>query len=704
MNENTRPNILIVDDIDENLTFLKILFKQLNVNIIAAISGKESLVKTRDVDLALAIIDVMMPEMNGIQLATHLRNTPSKATVPIIFVTSVVSDDSEMVKHYESGAVDYICKPFNQKILLGKVRVFLDLYEQKQLILRQRNDLQNKTDELLNLISAQKLTENSLKITRDKLLFAQESAGAGIWDWDMTTGNMAWSSALFSLFGLDSEKITAEFDSWRKIIHPDDALLAEERIYSAVRDHQTLKSEYRIILPSGEIRWIDARGNTVYDENGNPLHMTGICLDITEQKKVQENLQKSERNFHTFFETIRDLIVVANLDGRIVYANSNLINKLGYTSEQLSNMYVLDLHPPVYRVEAGIIFDSMLRGERMECPLPLLTAAGNHLPVNTQAWFGTWNDVNCIIGLSKDLTAEHEAYQRFEHMFRKNPALMAISQLHDMAFMDVNDTFLQTLGYSAEEVISKNPSDLNLFPNQERQIELAAEMVRTGSISNVELMVRHKNGFHIPGLFSGEIISMQGTQYFFTVMIDISKRKQFEEALNITRLNLERSQKIANVGSWIYNIEENTLVWSDEMFRIFGIKDFDPEKNMIEPFLQAIYPEDTFSVRHLIEASLRDGESRHLEYRIVRTDGSVRWVRFLNEAHGDGESKMILQHGIMQDFTDFREKEEKVRESEKMYRTLLNASPEGIIITDITEKITEVSNIALEIFGAENKK
>jgi signal transduction histidine kinase len=142
------PNILIVDDIPSNLTYLKIILKGIEANLIEAESGVEALKKTEFVTLSLAILDVQMAGMNGYELAVKLNENRVKDSVPIIFLTAAFPNNEQILTGYESGAVDYIIKPLNRKILTSKVNIFLQLFLQKQTIVESREDLQRSEMEL----------------------------------------------------------------------------------------------------------------------------------------------------------------------------------------------------------------------------------------------------------------------------------------------------------------------------------------------------------------------------------------------------------------------------------------------------------------------------------------------------------------------------------------------------------------------------
>ena len=137
------PNLLIVDDNPGNLALLRSALRKISVNLVEALSGSEALAKIQGIELALAIIDVYMPGMDGYELAVKLNIERSGAKVPIIFLTASFSDNMAVLSGYNSGAVDYIFKPVSPNILLSKINVFLDLFIQKQTV------VQNIADRIL---------------------------------------------------------------------------------------------------------------------------------------------------------------------------------------------------------------------------------------------------------------------------------------------------------------------------------------------------------------------------------------------------------------------------------------------------------------------------------------------------------------------------------------------------------------------------
>ena len=168
---NNLPNLLIVDDTEANLVLLEAVTKKIKVNLIMANSGIEALEKTQGVNLALAIIDVIMPIMDGFELGRKLNECRPNFEVPIIFLTANFEADS--IEGYESGAVDYIQKPFNTRILLSKIMVFLNLFNQKQIISRNAELLKKSSDELKKSVeqlhSLTKYTEKAREYERKSI-------------------------------------------------------------------------------------------------------------------------------------------------------------------------------------------------------------------------------------------------------------------------------------------------------------------------------------------------------------------------------------------------------------------------------------------------------------------------------------------------------------------------------------------------------
>jgi len=164
------PNILIVDDRDENLIALEALLEDFQSEVIRANSGNDALAELLETEVALVLLDVQMPGMDGFEVAEIMRSNERTRHIPIIFVTAISKEQEYVFKGYESGAVDYLFKPLDPQILQSKVRVFLELASQQAKLKHFGNLLEYKNQELVQHKSNLELLvqERTLKLQEAK--------------------------------------------------------------------------------------------------------------------------------------------------------------------------------------------------------------------------------------------------------------------------------------------------------------------------------------------------------------------------------------------------------------------------------------------------------------------------------------------------------------------------------------------------------
>src|ERR1700737_2358712 len=131
---------LLVDDLEENLLALSALLRRQDVEILTGRAGAEALELLLVHEVALAFLDVQMPEMDGFELAELMRGSERTRRIPIIFVTAGARDQHRLFKGYESGAVDFLFKPIEPRILRNKADLFFQLHRQKQQLAQELHD------------------------------------------------------------------------------------------------------------------------------------------------------------------------------------------------------------------------------------------------------------------------------------------------------------------------------------------------------------------------------------------------------------------------------------------------------------------------------------------------------------------------------------------------------------------------------------
>ena len=376
--------------------------------------------------------------------------------------------------------------------------------------------------------------EQSLVREKERNELAILGSNDGFWDWNILTNELYLSPRWKLQLGYRDDEVSNEFSSFEALIYEEDKEKVKNQVTRYLSaDTMTYDIVFRMVHKDQSLRHIRARGEALRDSEGKPFRMAGSHTDITLQVEQESALKEKEQNFNSFFETIDDLLMVGDSMGNLLYANSATVEKLGYSYEELNRMHILELHPKSRRQEAEQIFADMFEGKRNSCPLPLQTKQGILLPVETRVWFGAWNNEPCIFGVVKDLSVKEAALDKFHKLFDNNPALMAITGLEDNKFKEVNEAFCNTLGYEKSELLGKTASELDLFIESEKQIEVGKMLRASGRIQNVELKVKSKTGQIMTGLFAGEVVDNQLEQSFLTVMTDITALKNSENQLLI---------------------------------------------------------------------------------------------------------------------------------------------------------------------------
>ena len=309
------PNLLIVDDDEINLILLERIIKIKNVNIIRAHSGADALEKIQGVELVLAILDVRMPVMNGFDLAMAINEKRLGEKVPIIFLTANYVNELDLFKGYGSGAVDFIIKPVSPKILLSKVNVFLDLFNQKQAVIRKTEKLKKIADELARVNSELQENEKVLRESEELFRSVVNNSTELIALTDKNGIVIYVSPQCENVLGHPCNKFLGK--QITDIIHPEDIegyRQAWERVF--YKGQELREFEYRIIDEQGSIRWVSQSAKQVM-VNGRMLGMQKTIRNITEHIMDEHSLKVSEEKYKTLLNASPDGILLIDMCGII---------------------------------------------------------------------------------------------------------------------------------------------------------------------------------------------------------------------------------------------------------------------------------------------------------------------------------------------------------------------------------------------------
>ena len=402
------PTILIVDDTEENLLFLEVIISKLEANVIKASSGPEALEKTKDLELVLAILDVWMPEMTGYELAERLNKERTSGKVPIIFLTANFFSESEMIKGYGFGAVDYIFKPVDRQILLSKINVFIDLYNQKQTIVYNSRLLKDYSDKLTIVNSALKQSEEKYKSYID-------SAPDGVFVTDETGKYLEVNDAASRITGYSKEELLTMSMTDMLFDKPVEDINA---FFNQLMHAGSYNIDSSLKHKNGSKRWLEIDAVQLAK-----TRFLGFVKDVTESKLAAEALIESEERFRSFFELTADMMVISDINGYFRDINSSWSKVLGYSSEELLEKPFLEfIHPDDLDLTKQIIEEKLRQGDTV------LSFENRYICKNgSTIWLEWTSQPNLIKGNTYAIARNITERKRFEAELKSS-----LEQLHQL--------------------------------------------------------------------------------------------------------------------------------------------------------------------------------------------------------------------------------------------------------------------------------
>ena len=251
-----RSHILVVDDEEANRELLARRLFRKGFDVTCAEDGLQALTAIRDGAFDLVLLDHMMPNLSGAQVLQSLRKTHSSSDLPVIMVTAE-SDSTRIVEALELGANDYIVKPIDFAVALARMNTQL----------------------------TRKHTEEALRDSEARFSLAANGTNDGIWDWNLKTNRIYYSSRWCSMLGLDPVDISANPSEWLSRIHPDDGPSTSEAIDAHLAGLTAfLEVEHKVQHKNGSYRWMLARGLATRLSDGTATRIAGSLTDITTSK------------------------------------------------------------------------------------------------------------------------------------------------------------------------------------------------------------------------------------------------------------------------------------------------------------------------------------------------------------------------------------------------------------------------------------
>jgi len=510
------------------------------------------------------------------------------------------------------------------------------------------------------------------------------------WDWDIKTSIFHLSSKWLKRLGWGLMDDHGPLEKYLPIIHSMDRDMIERNFRDFAQSKvDTFSYEFRMIHANGDTFWVFVQGEIQLDVEGTPVRILGSLQDITERKNTESQLKAEEENFHTFFNTIDDMLIIGGPDGKILQTNQACLDQLAYSPEDLKRLDILDLFPKEKRSQAEKYFSEMFEGNRTFCPLPLVRKNGDPFPAETRVWFGVWNGKDCIFVMARDISSQWEAQQRFEKIFQKNPAVMLLANGPDWKISHVNQAFEKTLGYNAEEVQGRKEDEIKLFLYPEQQERLDASLREKKVLAPIEVGIRRKDGAPVYGIMSSDLFYSGGQETLLVVFVNTTERKMAEQAL-------QRERELFSKGPVLILLLDGKESFPVRFVsaNVFSILGYPPQEITHKQFrfVHLIHRDDRRQFdKDWDEITQARNDSFDQSLRLRTRSGEYKWFYCLFRVEwGISEYPDVL-HGYIFDQTELKKAENTLaRERLRLRETLEETARMNRLMMGREERIIEM--------------
>jgi PAS domain S-box-containing protein len=295
-------------------------------------------------------------------------------------------------------------------IVAGRVVGVMALFARHALSDTVISEMASVADHIALGIERNRSTE-ALRTAEERMRFALEAAGIGIWDMDYPTGVLRWSEILESQYGVQPGTFAGTFEAFLERIHPDDRESVTETVGKAVKAGADFSTQHRTLWPDGTVRWLSGAGRIHLGEHGEPVRAIGISQDVTERTRAEAALGQSETRKAAVLDSVLDCIVTMNADGTVIEFNAAAERTFRYTKAEAIGRSLADLiiPPPLRGAHAAGLAHYLATGERPVLgkllEVTALRSDGTEIPVELSITAIRSDKATIFTGVLRDITS-----------------------------------------------------------------------------------------------------------------------------------------------------------------------------------------------------------------------------------------------------------------------------------------------------------
>jgi len=529
---------------------------------------------------------------------------------------------------------------------------------------------------------------------------AMKAARMGSWDWNIQTGEVHWSTNLEHLFDMAPGSFEGHYEAVRAMIYPEDLPRVEQAIHRALHEREEYNLEFRFVKPDGSVRWAMGLGRVFYDDDGTPVMMTGVDMDISHRKQVEAALRASETRFRDMADNAPVMTWVTDPTGACTYLNRGWYDFTGQLEATALGFGWLDaVHPEDSASARAAFLSANERHEPFRLEYRLRHHSGNyHWAIDSaHPWFENDGEFKGYIGAVIDISDRRQAEEalrcseeRYRTLFKSmNEGFCVIEMLFDdrnqpfdYRFLEINPAFEQQTGL--RQAVGKTARQL--LPDLEPHwFEIYGNIVLTGEPA------RFEHGSDVMGRWFDVSAFRIGSPTERKVAIlfqEISERKQTERELQENALRFRTLTDNISQFAWMAN-ELGWIFWYNQ--RWFDFTGTTLEEMQGWGWQRLHHPDHVERVVEKISQCFATGEVWEDTFPLRGKNGEYRW--FLSRAIPvrDEQGRVVRWFGTNTDITELREAENALRQSEERYRCLAELIPQLVWIANSAGLLLDVN-------------
>ncbi|PHN26330.1 GGDEF domain-containing phosphodiesterase [Pseudomonas sp. ICMP 460] len=377
-----------------------------------------------------------------------------------------------------------------------------------------------------------------------QLLAALDAARLGAWYWEIDTGRVTWSRGTQALFGFDPRlplptdlnylDLLAPSDRDR-VVRAFDAMVAGEPIEQTMHHH--------ILWPDGTHHWLEISGSLAPDKAGRP-RMMGVIRETTYQRERKHALKDSQERLDLALHSAQLGTWDWHIPTGMLYGSARAAQLHGLPPEPFHESFeaFFEGMPDEERENLRDAYRTLREGEagnyHLTYRVQLENGTSRYLESRARLYRDEHGAPQRMAGTLLDITDQIEREQRlsaseekFASVFQASPDPICVTRLDSGAFIEINPAFTQTLGFTAAEVINRRDAQNDLQDEASKHLQHIEQVIREQALSNVAIVVNHKNGQRLTCVISSRLIKVEGQPCIVTTLRDITQQQRAEAAL-----------------------------------------------------------------------------------------------------------------------------------------------------------------------------